>query len=356
VIVSVKSFRPSEVNILSRNKVVVGEFKGEGGDVVESLLRERISSSEALMLVDRKYLDDVVKEQSFSNSDLTKNSKKASLGKIENAQTLLSGNVKSYSYEENLTETQRKCYDKAYFKSCARNAEEKCELQSKNYCRESDDEEECEEKYIEVCEQDIENECKDKANRDCVEYVRHGISDVDVSFNLIDIESGVNIITKVFDSNKTEETQSIDTQPQKINGKEMLRSSVNEIVDKYMKVIAPYYVEEEVVFLKDKKIPILEEGINYVKAKDWEEAEKHFFMAIEKVENMPDVSNKIAAKPHWNLSMIYKYTGEFDKALIQIKKAYDISSNSSYLEEMENIKKRKETIEKFEKQGKSDEE
>ncbi|HOG44723.1 MAG TPA: tetratricopeptide repeat protein, partial [bacterium] len=276
-----------------------------------------------------------------------------SLGKIENAQTLLSGSVKNYSYEENVTETKQKCYDKAYFKSCTKNAEEKCELQSKSYCREADDEEECEEKYVEVCEQDIKNECKDKSTRECVEYVRHGISDVDVSFNLIDIESGVNIITKVFDSNKTEETKSIDTQPQKINGKEMLRSSVNEIVDKYMKVISPYYVEEEVVFLKDKKVPILEEGINFVKIKDWKEAEKHFFMAIEKIENMPDVSNKIAAKPHWNLAMIYKYAGEFDKALIQIRKAYDISGNSSYLEEMENIKKRKEIIEKFEKKGQS---
>lgn len=356
IFVPVKVFQPSEVNILSKNKVIVGEFEGEGGDAIESSLKEKISTSEILILVDRKYTDSVVKEQSFSNSDLTKNNKRVSLGKMENAQTLISGKVRSYELNEDVAETKKKCFDKSYFKSCNNNSEEKCELQSKNYCQSADDQEDCEEKYIEVCEEDIEKECKDKANRDCVEYLRIVTSDVEVSFNLIDIESGVNIITKVFNSHKQEEKKSIDEQPAKVNGSEMLRSSVSEIIDKYMKVIAPYTVDENVVLFLDKKLPMLEQGISFVKAGEWKEAEKVFKMAVDKVESIPDISNETAAKPHWNLAMVYKYTDLFDKSLAQISKGYKISGKSMYLEEMKNIKKRKETLDRFKsKSDKKDE-
>ena len=68
--VSVPVMHPAEVNLQGKNEIIIGDIKGRGGNEIAALIKQNLSQSKTLKIIDRQHLNRVLNEQKLSQSDL----------------------------------------------------------------------------------------------------------------------------------------------------------------------------------------------------------------------------------------------------------------------------------------------
>ncbi|MBF0530485.1 MAG: tetratricopeptide repeat protein [Deltaproteobacteria bacterium] len=95
---------------------------------------------------------------------------------------------------------------------------------------------------------------------------------------------------------------------------------------------------------------MLEKGIEQARAGLWDQAVVLFNQAVAASTADPGIKPKAAARAHWDLGLAYEYTGRFDEAYSEIRKAYELTNEPEYGQELMNVKKMKEEKEELKKQ------
>ncbi len=345
--VRIESIRPAEINLKGKNKIVVGTFEGTGGKNIESAIKDRVSSSGYLELIDRSNMEDIVKELEVSTSDLANS--KIELGKIESASILIKGRIPVWNYTENIETTAMTCY-KPEYESCVSNAENTCEKRAETLCKKSNDAG-CQQDKEDACEQQEKRKCERKYTYACTKYTRRGKVNVSVSADVLDIETTKNIRSKILQCSKETSVSNIGSKPQSINRDSMFLSCTSSIAYDFIKVISPTTYSENVVFFTHGDVPMLETGVKFVETNDLDEAESYFRKAIKQITSSNDIDNDVIGAAHWDLAMVLKYKNNFTESVAEIKKAFKISGNNEYLDEIKNIEIRKKEVETLSEQG-----
>jgi tetratricopeptide (TPR) repeat protein len=303
--VKVPVLRPAEINLKGKKELVIGEISGRHADKMGAYVKQKAVDSGYFKVIDRKHLDDVMAELKLSTSDLVDGDSRRKLGKLMTGSVLITGNILDYNYREERTRKTHECTkivnNKAY-------------------------------KYK------------------CTSHYRKGTAVVRASFDVIDIETGETLRSKALESIRHKSTSATDKQPPKIDRNLLLDICMQKIASKLIRSIAPW---EEIVtanFKKDGDLPMMEVGIGYAQAGLWEDALLQFKSAVQVADTNPKISPKVAAMAHWNLGLAYEYTGKFDEAETSIKKAFAISSDSDYLQELKNIERLRSEQEKLKEQ------
>ncbi len=303
--VKVPLMRPAEINLKGKNELVVGQISGPAADKMSAYVKQKAVDSGYFKVIDRKHLNRVMSELKLSTSDLVDNDSRKKLGKLMTGSVLIMGNILDYNYTENLSREIRECTKT---------------VKKKEY------------KYK------------------CTQYYRKGMAVVRASFDIVDIETGETLRSKALESKHGKGTSAMNEQPARIDSNLLLDICVKEVATDLIRAIAPWKDVVTANFKKDGDLPMMETGISYAQAGLWNDALLQFKSAVEMADTNPDISPKVAALAYWNLGLAYEYTAQFEDAEMCIKKAFALSSDADYLQELKNIEKLKSEKKKLREQ------
>jgi tetratricopeptide (TPR) repeat protein len=273
--ITIPYWRPAEVNLRTIKNIAIGGIYGPVEEVmqIESNLSEAIFQNGRYQLIDRSKTSQILAEISFQNSGLVDDSQASKLGKLAGVGAMIFVNIPVYSWDQRVDTST----------------------------------------------------WKDDQGTVHTRFTRVVWANMEVSFQVIDCETGKILALKTLRDRSQESWWSDDRPVRDANPsdiQQLFSRSRTQIVDSFMKTIAPYQDRVSVALYKDKTLPELEVGIRYIKAGNWEEGIKSFEAALSK--------NPNSDKAHYNLGVAYTYTWQFDRALPALQKAYAIKPAGTY--------------------------
>jgi len=301
VTVNIPVMKPAEINVARYKQLGVDQLQNDRNGEITGLLKSALVESNRFTILDRENLDKITKEQRFAASGAATGDN-VKLGQQLIASALILGNVTHHDYKENM---------------------EKYEYDTKD----------------------------SKGNiSHHVSYTRRGAATVRVSLQVTDVTTGQVIKSKNLEYIARESTHATDEYPAQLNHDAMFQDARNKVVNAFVLAITPHKVNMEVAFQKDGKLPQLEQAINMVKAGQYPDAEKIVSEAIDLAEKS-GLPSKIVAKAYWDRGLIYEYSGQFEPARADVKKAYQFEADEDYLAELNRITTREADEKKLKDQG-----
>ncbi|WP_300671568.1 CsgG/HfaB family protein [Desulfoluna sp.] len=299
----VPRLKPAEINLSSYKNVTVVPFKGSHGREIGDTLTQKLFESDRFDALDRSNLDRILKEQNLSISDISNPNSSIKLGKIVGSSALIFGQVYTRKY------TQKRSSEKAT-------------------CR------------------------KNKKKYTCRRYKVKGEWNLKVGFKMIDTSTGKIIATKVINESKTKSKSRREERPEITWDKENVFGSLqNSLVDRFMRIIAPYTVYSDVKLFEDDDLPWLETGIKFAKNGEWNTAIEMFESATAEAERNPDIEQKIRARAHYNLGVAYGYSGQYSKGIEELRQACKLNPEDIFFTELKKIKEFRQDEKRLREQG-----
>ena len=280
VTIKVPVTKPAEINLKGIKKIAVGDITGFMGQDFADELTTALFNTERYEVLDRQNLNSILSEQNLSWAQITDPEQSAKLGKIIGAAALVVGRVSKHSYKEKVTYSDGRNRDGSTYRI----------------------------------------------------YSRKGTAELTINLKIIEVKTGKILATKQFQSGYKIENQATDEYPASIDTIGLYESCRKDIIDQFIKTIAPYEVYSSMHFYDDSKIPELKKGIGMAKIGNWEDAKTHFQNAVD--------SNPDSWKTHFDLAIAYKCVGDYDKAIEILTKAYSIEPKPQIQDEINYCKKR----------------
>lgn len=287
---SVPIKRPAEINLSKFNKIAIGEITGPGSADLSEALTTALFNSKSFEVLDRQHLDQLLKELNLNVSGLVNEESASKVGELIGSSALIFGRVSKYDYSEQI----------------------------------------------------FEDKWQDKKGYNHIDYTREGIAIMDVNLQVTDLTTGKIIAIKKFSVENKGKEISRDEKPPYINKDRLLIKSREDVVNNFMRVIAPYTEYVKVTFLDDSDVPEFEQAIRRIKIGEWFAAQSLYNEAVNKYPTN--------SKAHYNLGVVFEYNGVFDKAEQHLKKAYTLEEDKLYLEELKNSKRMKADRNKLQEQ------
>jgi len=104
-----------------------------------------------------------------------------------------------------------------------------------------------------------------------------------------------------------------------------------ENVTKIVKAITPWSETVNLPFVKVKKIPKLEQGINHARMGHMDKAIALFREACKEAELNPELSPKDISETYWNLGLVLEFTDQFDEAKEVFEKGYTLYAKKQFI-------------------------
>lgn len=292
---------PAEINMKKYEQIAISDINGNMGNRYGDELKNKLVESGKFKVVDRNQMDRILNELKLSQSDLTDSTQRAKLGKIMSASALIAGRVDG-NYSEKSYSKKRKCY-------------------------------------------------QDKQEYPCTQYYREGVFSLNGGIDVVDVQTGQILRSKVLKSSKSGSTSATDETPEPIDQDSLLMAALDDDLQIFLKAITPWTETCYVPFEKHKKIPELEQAINHAKMGEMDQAINIFSSAIKTAEMNPELKPEHIAQTYWNLGLAYEYTFEFDKAMECFKKGYTLDPDSKFIAERKNAEKLKAEKAKLDEQS-----
>lgn len=177
-----------------------------------------------------------------------------------------------------------------------------------------------------------------EVNYPCTRNERVGQADVTVAFDVVDVQTGENLKAKRLVCTERRSMVANDAKPAPIEGRALIEVCNERVVQDFVKAIAPWEDVVAATFLRDRELPSLEVGINYAKQGEWGDAIDRFKVAVDMASGNAELTPSVVAKTHWDLGLAYEFSAQFDRAMAEVKLAYDLTQDEDFLQEISNIK------------------
>lgn len=287
--VTVPRLAPAEIDLGGVRRLAIGGFSGKGNGAVNAEVTRAIFATNRFDVLDRKNLAQLTKEQDFQISGRVSDDSAVSIGQMIGAAILLVGDVVAYDYDEQVSETTSTC-----------------------------------------------TKGKNKKAR-CTDYDRTATAHVSVALKVLDTETGKVLAAKTMDANDSKHAQNRDVKPGPFNAEDtMLAGCVKTIADAFAAVIAPHTVQETVELLDDGDLPELERGNNMAKIGEWQKALGEYSAAAEKLPGK--FSSEDQAKVYYDIGIAYGYSGDYDRGVEELKRAYALEADDRTAQQIAKIK------------------
>lgn len=281
---------PAEINMSQYKQIAISEIGGNMGQAFGDSIKNGLVESNRFQVVDRARLNQILGELNLSQSDLADETKRVKLGKLLSASAMIAGHTEG-EYNEKITSFNATCGSK-------------------------------------------DNQYP------CTVYTRKGVVKTNGSIDVINIQIGQIIKSKLLNSSCSASTQATDATPDTIDKDSLFGMCLSENAHTFLKAISPWTETVQVPFVKDSGIPDLERGINQSKMGEMTEAINIFASAAKASEGNPNIKPKSIAYAYWDLGLAYEYTWEFDKAIEAFKKAYSLNPDPDIMGEYNPLKEK----------------
>lgn len=246
---------PAEINMTKYKQIAIGNIDGNMGRAFGDGIKNRLVESERFKVVDRSRMKQIMAELNLSQSDLSDSKNRVKLGKLMSASAMITGHTEG-KYKEETTSSKGKCGSKK-------------------------------EGYY-----------------SCTHYYRKGVYSTSGAIDVIDIETGEILRSKVLNAAYKNTTSATDKRPAAIDKDSLASSALSSNINVFLKSINPWSEIVQVPFIKDGDIPDLERGINQAKIGDLDKAIKTFADAAKAAEGNAEIKPKIIAKAYFNLPYV----------------------------------------------------
>ncbi len=289
-VVMVPRMSPAEINLVGYKRIAIGGVGGQDGDKIVTALSQALTDTQRFEVLDRQHLGAITKEQDFSISGRVSDESAISIGQMIGSGALLVGDVLANAYTEDVVAEKSTCL-------------------------------------------------KDGKQKPCTEYTRSAKATLSVAFKVLDTETGKVLAAKTVDAGMAQSRKNENTPPPVFDSKEAWMTSCRkQVVDDFMKVIAPYQMNVSVELLDDSDLPELEVGNNFAKIGKWADAILQYNTAIKRAKKNKDIDKDVQAKAFYNLGMGLSLSGNYDAGVAELERAYSLEPSDMFLGQIQRIK------------------
>lgn len=302
--VRVPMMRPAEVNLPGVQTLAITSMTGQGASLVSGLLEEQLVKGGRFQILDREHVDSLMSELKLSSSDLADAKAASRLGKLMTAGAIINGHL-----EESYTETPhaRRFTDKKGREHTHRSVE--AELVMRGTFKVTD---------VSTGQVVVAKTVEAKRGSSRLEH------------------AATQVLGALFNAAVDVDHDTEDPPPDRAKLEDEART---ELVGNFIRAIAPQQELVEVSFALDGDLPQLQQGMNWAKHGDWTKAQQLFADAIHAAEISGKISNKTLAKAYYDQGLSYEYAGDYDKAIPSLQKAFDLTFDDKFLDEIDNTKR-----------------
>jgi tetratricopeptide (TPR) repeat protein len=294
--------RPAEINLKGYQKIAIGDIVNPR-NIVDKHSRDlsdeftsTLFKSGYFEVLDRQHLAKILEEQGLAQTGLIDESSAAQIGNIIGVAAFVFGRIQNDKYKENTSMGKPR---------------------------------------------------KDKEGKTHQSHYRDGEYNLSVNVKLIDIQTAKILAVKTLSSRKKQRNTADNTPAPKIDPNSLYRQCLNDISSQFMKVVSPHEVTVKADFEKDDDLPEVGQAISFFKLGEWNDGLNLLQKATEKA----GLKQKVRAKAYYNLGLAQTYSGDFESALVNLKKALELNADSSrYQRAIMNAKTEREKAEKLKEQ------
>lgn len=277
--VTVMMLKPAEINLAGVKKIAIGEIKGNAGIDTSNLLTEKLfNKSDLFEVVDRQNLERIMKEHKLNSTGIVDGNTAVEIGKFMGAAALIFGDSNSkYKLKRTRGDSWR-----------------------------------------------------DKEGRSHVKYYAKGTAIITTSLRVVGLTTGKILATKRIVKTTEKTNSSTDERPEEPNKDALLESALTDVIDEFMRMIAPYQ-EPVTVRFEDPETDFGKTAIKYAKQAQWE-------LAIGKFKEEKRLKPMIVGS-WYNLGVAYSYSGQYDLAKETLTQANKIAPCEKCTQELVKLKK-----------------
>jgi tetratricopeptide (TPR) repeat protein len=294
--------RPAEINLKGYQKIAVGDIVNPR-DRVDKHSRDMsdeftstLFKSGYFEVLDREHLAKVLEEQGLAQTGLIDESSAVEIGNIIGAGVFVFGRIQNDRYEEKTSKGK---------------------------------------------------ETKDKKGVTHQPNYLDGEYNLSVNVKLIDIQTAKILGVKTLNAHKTQRTTADNKPAPEVDPEMLYRQCINDISAQFMKLVSPYETNVRADFETDGDLPEVDQAITMFKIGEWDDGMNLLQKATEKT----GLEKEVRAKTYYNLGLAQTYSGDFEEALVNLKKALMLEPDSSrYQGAIQNVKAEQEKAEKLKEQ------
>jgi len=307
---SVARTKPAELNLKGVTKIAVLPFPGPDGAELTSLITQGLFDSKRFEVVEREQLNKIMREQGMS-IDTAFQGGGVAVGKLLPATALVSGRVMKAEYKESTGRSNETC----------------------------------------TREVDIGNKKTKTEKYACVSYTRQGGVQYLADVKVLDTTTGQILATRSLPASIKDSKSAIDQEPDRIDDHALMTACRTDVASRFVKMVAPHTVMEQVVLATDGDLPELAAGNEYFTRNDNQKAVEYFTKAVARADASSGMSPKTKGKAHYSLGLGQAVTGDYPNALAQLDQAYGLDPNTDYLDFATRVKQWKVEADKLAQQS-----
>ena len=294
--------RPAEINLKGYQKIAIGDIVNQRNRVnkhsndISDELTATLFKSGYFEVLDRQHLAKVLEEQGLAQTGLIDEASAVEIGNIIGAGVFVFGRIQNDKYDEKTSKGKQ---------------------------------------------------TKDKKGKTHQPNYRDGEYNLSVNVKLIDIQTAKILGVKTINARKTQRTKADNRPAPEVDPEMLYRQCLNDISGQFLKVVSPHEANVRADFETDGDLPEVDQAITMFKIGEWDDGMNLLQEATEK----KGLEKEVRAKSFYNLGLAQTYGGDFENALVNLKKALMLETDSSrYQRAIQNVKAEQEKAERLKEQ------
>jgi hypothetical protein len=265
--------------------VAITRIDGHDGDSLATMVSQRIVDSKRYELVERSEMDKIAAEHRGALDAAFEQSQGVEIGKLLPAAAIISGSVSESKVDDRVTSS---------WSTCTRHVNGKA------------------------------------VNYACARNKRTVKARFVANMRVFDTNTSRILVQRRLPAERTRETSATDGDPDTVDGDAMLEACRNEVADKFLKMIAPYPVQEKVSLEEDGDLPELKQGNEYLKRGDTATALEFYTRAVAKADANPGMKADAKGRAHYSFALGKAMIGDYATALTELHTAGTLKQEKSW--------------------------
>ena len=290
--ITVTRLKPAEVNLAGIKRIAITRIDGRDGDTLATMITERLVESKRYEVVERAEMDKIAAEHRGALDAAFEQNQGVELGKLLPAAALVAGSVNESKSDENVRSQNDTCT-----------------------------------RY-----EDIGNHKTRAVKYACTHYTRTATSLFTANMRVFDTNTGKILVTRRLSQSDKKETTNTDADPDPIDRDAMLEACRAAVATSFMRLIAPYPVQEQVDLEKDNALPELAQGNEYLKRGDPNTATEFVARAVAKADSTPAMKPDAKARAHYEFGLGKALSGDFTTALAELRVAQTLKQEKDWMD------------------------
>lgn len=268
--------KPAEINLIGVKSLSVYQIDGEEGPMLAGQLEEALARSERFQMLERSHVDKLVLEHNLNGGALQRRTE------LPPASAFIFGAVERPTYDEMIVEQ---------VVGCGR-----------------------------------------KGKEQCIELTRSGRMLYQANLKVVSSDTGNVVATKTLLCSKEDSRSALGGLPLPLDPQRMRLECRGQTVSDFMRMIAPYTIQESIALFEHADVPELRLANDYLRRGDTATAVEIYERAVAQLGSRPGSKPKVLAGAHYVLGVAYALSGDFDRGLEFVQRAMSIQPSRNLID------------------------